>query len=137
MLGHADLQWMLCQGQTQSLQYVHCLVTARWIIVAVLGGLENTPLDICTWRVQRNSDGAVHSVQSPPLSRKRNCKHQAHAKRCILHALRPKTHLLTIPGTPTDETVLLHMPICSSMALKDRYMQWARIWGKQVSLGEK
>ena len=39
--------------------------------------------------------------------------------------------------TPTDQTVLLHMSIGSSVARNNRYMQWIRIWRKQVSLGEK
>ena len=42
-----------------------------------------------------------------------------------------------IAGTPTDQTVILFMPIGSSVALNDRYMQWTRIWRKQVSLEEK
>ena len=28
-LGHAGWQWLLCKGQTQCLQFVHCLVTER------------------------------------------------------------------------------------------------------------
>ena len=32
--------------------------------------------------------------------------------------------------------MLKHIPICSSVAL-NRNMQWARIWRKQVSLGER
>ena len=69
-LGHAGWQWMLCKGQTQSLQFVHCSVTARWRIVAVSSGLENPPLDNCNWRVQSDSDGAA---RSSPYLEKRKC----------------------------------------------------------------
>ena len=69
-LGHAGWQWMRCKGQTQSLQFVHCAVTARWRIVAVSSGLENPPLDNCNWRIQSDSDGAA---RSSPLSRQRKC----------------------------------------------------------------
>ena len=31
----------------------------------------------------------------------------------------------------------MHVPIGSSMGTNNRYMQWARIWREQVSLGEK
>ena len=103
VLGHAGWQWMLCKGQTQSLQFVHCLVTARWRIVAVSSGLENPPLDNCKWRVQSDSDGAA---LSSPLSRKKKvCKHQAYAKRCFLHAPRHKTPSLIIAAPPTYQTV--------------------------------
>ena len=114
MLGHAGWQFMLCKGPTQSLQFVHCLVTARWRIVAVSGGLEIPPLHHCNWKVQSDSDGAARS--SPSSRKKKVCKHQAYAKRCILHALRHTTHSLIIAGTPTDQTDQLHMPICSSVA---------------------
>ena len=84
---------MLCKGQTQSLQFVHCLIMERWRIVAVSGGLENTPLG----RVHSDSDGAARST---PLTQNKNvCQHQAYAKRCILHALRHKTHSLIIVGS--------------------------------------
>ena len=103
-LGHAGWQWMQCKGQTQSLQFVHCSVTARWRIVAVSSGLENPPLDNCKWRVQSDSDGAA---RSSPLSRKKKvCKHQAYAKRCILRASRHKTPSLIIAAPPTYQTVL-------------------------------
>ena len=69
-LGHAGWQWMRCKGQTQSLQFVHRTVTARWRIVAVSSGLENQPLDNCKWRVQSDSDGAA---RSSPYLEKRKC----------------------------------------------------------------
>ena len=102
-LGHAGWQWMWCKGQTQRLLFVHCSVKARWKIVAVSGGLENPPLDNCNWRVQSDSDGAA---RSSPLSRKKKvCKHQSYAKRCILRAPRHKTASFIIPGPPMDQTV--------------------------------
>ena len=96
-LGHARWQWMRCKGQTQSLQFVHCSVTARWRIVAVSRGLENPPVDNCKWRVQSDSDGAA---RSSPLSRKKKvCKNQPYAKWCILNAHRRKAHPLIIAYT--------------------------------------
>ena len=100
---HAGWQWMLCKGQTQRLLFVNCSFTARWRIVAVSGGLENPPLDNCNWIVKSNSDGVA---RSSPLSRKKKvCKHQSYAKRCILRAPRHKTPSLIIAGPPTDQTV--------------------------------
>ena len=129
-LGHAAWQWMRCKGQAQSLQFVHCTVTARWRIVAVSNCLENPPLDNCNWSVQSDSDGAAWSS---PLSRKKKvCEYQSYAKCCILRAPRHKTASFIIAGTPTDQPVQYHMPNGSSVALNDRYMQWEGIWRKQV-----
>ena len=71
VLGHAGWQWMLCEGQIQSLQFVHCTVTARWRIVAVSSGLENPPLDSCN-RLE-SPKRLEWAARSPPLSRKRKC----------------------------------------------------------------
>ena len=78
----------------QSLQVVHFLVTASWRNIAKYLGLENAPLECCNWRVQSDSDGAA---RSSPLSRKKKvCKHQSYAKRCIFNAQRHKAHPLII-----------------------------------------
>ena len=96
-------------------------------------GLENPPLDNCNWRqwrVQSDLDGAA---RSSPLSRKKKvCKYQSYAKRCILLAPRHKTASFIIAGPRTDQPVLYHMPNGSSVAPNDRYMQWAGIWRKPV-----
>ena len=135
-LGHAGWQWLLCKGQTQSLKFVHSSVTARWRIVAVSSGLKHSPLDHCNWRVQSDSDGAAWSFplfRPSPLFRKKNVrKHQSYAKRCILRASRQKAASFIIAGIRTDQPVRYHMPNGSSVAPKDRYMQWAGIWRKQV-----
>ena len=79
---------------------------------AVSGGLENPPLDNCNWIVRSDSDWVARSFPFKLISKKKVCKHQAYAKRRILHALRHTTHLSIFAGTPTDQTVLLH--ICQS-----------------------
>ena len=72
-------------------------VTAHWRNIAKYIGLENTTLERFIWRVQSDSDGVA---RSPPLSRKKKvCKHQSYAKRCILNAQRHKTHSLIIACT--------------------------------------
>ena len=48
-----------CKGQTQSLQFVHCLVTAPWRIVVVL---ENPPLKI----VNGESKATSTVLNDPP-----------------------------------------------------------------------
>ena len=54
--------WMLCKGQTQSLKFIHSLVTVGWRIVAVSAGLENPLLYSCNWRVQSYLDWATQST---------------------------------------------------------------------------
>ena len=110
-----------------------CAVRER--IVAVSGWLENPPLDNCNWTVQSDSDWVA--LSSPLSWKEKMYKHQAYAKLCILHVLRHKKLSLIIAGAPTDQTVRLHMPISSSVALNEKYIEWARIWRKLVSLREK
>ena len=77
-------------------------------------------------------------ARSSTLSRKKKvCKQQWYAKRCILRAPRHKKHTLKLARTPTDQTVRLYMPVGSSMAPNERYMPWARSQREQVSFGKK
>ena len=69
----------------------------HWRNIANYIWLENTTLERFSWRVQSDSDGVAWSS---PLSRKKKvCKHQPYAKRCILNAQQHKTHQIIIACT--------------------------------------
>ena len=99
--GHCLPLWFKADCETQRLQVVHLIQIyshrALEKYSKILRGLENTTLERFTWRVQSDSDGVA---LSSPLSRKKKvCKHQPYAKRCILNVQRHKTHPLIIACT--------------------------------------
>ena len=67
----------------------------------------------------------------PPYLEKGKCV-RTRLMRSAAFCVHPKhkTPSLIIAGPRTDQTVRQHMLIGSSVALNDRYMQWAGIWRK-------
>ena len=86
-----EIAYLCGAKQTENTKSTICtldsifLVNARWIIVTD-----------CNLRVHSDSDGLA---RPSPVSRKLS----SFAKRCILHALRHRTHSLIIVGTPMDK----------------------------------
>ena len=95
--GHCLPLWCKADCQTQSLQAVHLIqIFGHGALqkYSKIYRLENTTLERFSWRVKSDSNGVA--LSSPLSRKKKRCKHQPYAKRCILNAQRHKTHPIII-----------------------------------------